>query len=302
MGQCMNCGQTLKAEILNKFRYGFGPRLSALIAELSGIQGASREVVQNFCKSVLGFPISTGGTQLVIDRSSQSIEPFYDAIGKKAREQDVNYIDETSWFQCGKLKWLWTMVNTTVAYFLVHAYRSKEAFLELIQQWRGILVSDNYGVYINWVNSRQTCLAHYIRRAKGLAEHEHESLNKFGKQILEELRLLCKSANAPPSEKEWTEFYSRLILLLFLYENADDGAGKFARLILREMDCLWVFLEENGVEPTNNRAERSIRFGVLWRKRSHGTQSDKGDRWVERILSLKETCRIRGISSFSVTR
>ncbi len=300
MGQCMNCGKTLKAHLPKEYRYGFGSRLSALVAELSGIQGASREVVRSFCKSVLGFPISTGGIQRVIDRSSQSIEPFYDEIGKKAREQDVNYVDETSWFQGGKLKWLWTMVNTTVAYFLVHAYRSQVAFLELIQQWRGILVSDNYGVYVNWANSRQTCLAHYIRRARGLAEHKDESLNKFGKQILKELRLLCKWANAPPSEKEWTAFYSRLILLLFLYEGGDDEAGKFARLILREMDCLWVFLEENGVEPTNNRAERSIRFGVLWRKRSHGTQSDKGDRWVERILSLKETCRIRGISSFSV--
>jgi len=72
----------------------------------------------------------------------------------------------------------------------------------------------------------------------------------------------------------------------------------FARLLIQEMDSLWVFLEENGVEPTNNRAERAIRFGVLWRKRCNGTQSDKGNRWVERILSLRQTCRLRSISTF----
>lgn len=66
------------------------------------------------------------------------------------------------------------------------------------------------------------------------------------------------------------------------------------------MDSLWVFLEEEGVEPTNNRDERALRFGVLWRKRSNGTKSDKGNRWVERILSLKETCRLRSIPSFPV--
>ena len=53
-----------------------------------------------------------------------------------------------------------------------------------------------------------------------------------------------------------------------------------------QMDSLWVFLAQHGVEPTNNRAERAMRFGVLWRKRSLGRASKKGNRWVERILSL----------------
>jgi transposase len=85
-----------------------------------------------------------------------------------------------------------------------------------------------------------------------------------------------------------------------LYEGADDGAGKLARSLLKEMDSLWVFLEENDVEPTNNRAERALRFGVIWRKRSNGTQSDKGNRWVESILTLKQTCRIKNLPVFPV--
>lgn len=183
---------------------------------------------------------------------------------------------------------------------MIHPHRSKEAFLELIDDCKGILVSDNYGVYRKWVNFRQSCLAHYIRQAKGLSERKDESIQQFGKSILSELRLLCHWAKAPPNDKQWTDFYSRLIMLLFLYENADDDAGKLARLLFQEMDSLWVFLEENGIEPTNNRAERALRFGVLWRKRSKGTQSDKGDRWVERILSVKQTCRMRSIPLFPV--
>ena len=89
-------------------------------------------------------------------------------------------------------------------------------------------------------------------------------------------------------------------MLLILFEGADDDAGQLARSIAREMESLWVFLEENGVEPTNNRAERALRFAVLWRKRSNGTQSDKGNRWVERILSLKQTCRMRKIPVFPI--
>ncbi len=78
-----------------------------------------------------------------------------------------------------------------------------------------------------------------------------------------------------------------------MYAHRDDDAGRLVRQLLREMDNLWVFLQENGVAPTNNLAERMLRFAVLWRKRSFGTASEKGDRWVERILSLRQTCRIQ---------
>lgn len=66
------------------------------------------------------------------------------------------------------------------------------------------------------------------------------------------------------------------------------------------MITLWVFLEKQGVAPTNNRAERTLRAGVLWRKRSKGIQSDKGDRWIERILALMQTCRMRSIPTFPI--
>jgi len=299
-GKCKCCGKTVKAKVPAEFSSGYGPRLSAVIAELSGSYGASRETVQNFCHSVLGFPISTGGIQRVIDRTSEAIEPIYNEIGDQARKAKVNGVDETSWFQSGKLQWLWTMANNVVAFFMIHPNRSKEAFLQLIDDWKGILISDDYGVYVNWVNKRQRCLAHFIRKAKGLAERENESIKAFGENILKELRLLCHWAKKPPDQKQWADFYSRFLLLLMLHEGADNGAGQLARSIGKELESLWVFLDENGVEPTNNRSERALRFAVLWRKRSNGTQSDKGNRWVERILSLKQTCRMRALPVFPI--
>jgi len=299
-GKCKCCGKTVKAKVPSEFCSGYGPRLSAVIAELSGSHGASRETVQDFCHSVLGFPISTGGIQRVIDRTSQAIEPIYNEIGDQARKAKVNGVDETSWFQSGKLQWLWTMANNIVAFFMIHPNRSKEAFLQLIDDWKGILISDDYGVYVNWVNKRQRCLAHFIRKAKGLAERENESIKAFGENILKELRLLCHWAKKPPDQKQWANFYSRFLLLLMLYEGADNNAGQLARSIGKELESLWVFLDENGVEPTNNRSERALRFAVLWRKRSNGTQSDKGNRWVERILSLKQTCRMRALPVFPI--
>lgn len=299
-GCCSRCGRSVSARLDPAQRPGYGPRMSALIAELSGMQGVSRLAVQQFLSSVLGVSISTGTIQKVIDRVSNAIEPAYDRIGQVARSESVGYIDETSWFKSGKLHWLWVMVTATTAIYLVHPRRSREAFKELIRHWQGILVSDNYRVYQDWVNQRQSCLSHYIRKARGLSESSDAQTAHFGQQMLSLLQLLCHFANAPPGARKWKNFYSRFVLLLMLYEKADDKAGKLARSLAAEMDSLWVFLDEHGVDPTNNRAERALRFGVLWRKRSLGSQSDKGLRWVERILSLKETCRIKARAPFPV--
>jgi hypothetical protein len=102
----------------------------------------------------------------------------------------------------------------------------------------------------------------------------------------------------PPDPQQWSDFYTFFLFTMSVWEPDKTDAGKLARQIVREIDNLWVFLNHQGVEPTNNRAERALRFEVLWRKRSLGTQSEKGNRWVERILSFKETCRLKAKATF----
>jgi transposase len=183
---------------------------------------------------------------------------------------------------------------------MIHPHRSKEAFAALIDDWEGLLVSDGYGVYQSWVQARQTCLAHLIRTARGLATRLQPDLAACGTWALAELQRLCHMAKAPPTGGEWRAWYARLCRWIDQYHDRADEAGRFARRLLREMDSLWVFLAQHGVEPTNNRAERALRCGVLWRKRSLGTASEKGNRWVERILSLRETGRLHARTTYTV--
>jgi transposase len=299
-GICSRCGRLVKAAIPEGHATGYGPRLTALIAEMSGPDRASRSIVQTFCKSVLCIAISRGAIQRAIDRASEAIKPLYDAIGEVARETKVNYIDETPWYQNGVLMWLWVMASPQTAFFKILTSRSKKAFEALIDKWAGILVSDGYGVYRNWINRQQTCLAHLMRRAEGLAERQDPQLARFGRRVFSELERLNAWAHAPPTKGEASAWYARMVHLISLHRARKDEAGKFARHLERLMGALWLFLLEDGVEPTNNRAERALRFAVLWRKMMQGTSSDKGDRWVERILSLRETCRLRKGTTFEV--
>jgi transposase len=296
-GRCSKCGKVNKGHIPIEFQTGYGPRLSALLA---GIAGNSRDMVQRFCSSVLRIPISLGAIQKVIDRASKAIEQHYEAFKDKARASRINHVDETPWYKGGKLNWLWVMTNPVVAFFMIHTNRSKEAFEKLIGAWCGILVSDNYGVYQKWVNKKQTCLAHLIRKACGLAQRGEPELSSCGKWAAKELERLIRMAKAPPTIGEWRAFFARFCHLIALYRDSNSEAGTFVRRLEEEMESLFLFLTEDGVEPTNNFGERMIRFAVLWGKRSQGTKSDKGNRWVERILSLRQTCRLHAKSTFDV--
>ena len=300
LGWCPECSRWTKAQVPAEHAMGYGPRFSALMGELAGTYGNGRRMVQTFCASVLQVPISLGAIQKVLDRVAQAIEPHYTAIAHQARHAPVNYIDETPWFLTHTLQWLWVMVSDRVAFYMIHPRRSKEAFAALIDDWAGLLVSDGYGVYQTWVAHRQTCLAHLIRTARSLAERQQAELAACGTWALAELQRLCHMATAPPTGGEWRAWYARLCKLIDQYHDRHDDAGRFTRRLLREMDALWVFLVHCGVDATNNRAERALRFGVLWRKRSLGTASAKGNRWVERILSLKETCRLQARSTYNV--
>lgn len=296
--ECPECGKSVKATLPPQVGSGYGPRLSAFIAELSGIKAMSRNDVKQLCDSIFGISIATGTIQKVIDRASEAIAPAYETIGQLARGSRCNYVDETSWFNHNNLQWMWAMVNERVAFYRIDPNRSKEAFHRLIQQWQGILVSDSYRLYRSWVHGRQTCIAHLIRKADALAEREITDLKNFGQITAGFLRKLVHFSKDPPTPEKWSEFYSLLLLTLSLWETDKTDAGKLARQIVAEIDSLWTFLDHDGVDPTNNRAERALRFGVLWRKRSLGTQSQKGNLWVERILSLKETCRLKAKSTY----
>jgi len=253
---CQNCGQVVKGRTPDGHHTGYGPRLCALVAQLSGPCGESRETVRDFIRSVLGIPISIGAIQNIIDRASAAIEPIHEAIADEARQAPVNHVDETSWKTESRLKWLWVMANPKVAFFMIHKNRSYDAFCQLVDAWEGILVSDDYALYRKWVHERQSCLAHHLRRARGLAERKDPDLAHFGERLLVELSLLARWGHDPPTMGEWRAFIARFKPLLARHRDRKDEAGVFARRLVNEMEALWLCISETNVEPTNNHAER----------------------------------------------
>lgn len=133
-----------------------------------------------------------------------------------------------------------------------------------------------------------------------MSQRNDPDIAACGTRALAELQRLCHMAHSPPTGGQWRAWYARLCDLIQRYQDRQDEAGQLVRHLLCEIDALWVFLIEHGVKTTHNRAERASRFAVVWHQRSQGTGRDKGSRWVERILSLIETCRLQARSTYAV--
>jgi transposase len=299
-GQCQGCGRDLKAQGPREHQAGSGPRLSALIGALAGMPRTSWRLVQDFCHAVLPISISLGAVPKGIPRVAQAIVPHYEAIATLARQPPVGYSDDTPWYGQNAVQWLWTMPTDPVSLDLMHPQRSQDAFRALLEEWQGLLVSDGDGVYHTWVHDRQPCLAPRSRSARGLAQKRAPELAPCGTWALTEWQAWCHRAKAPPTGGQWRAGYARFCHLLDRYHERHDDAGRLTRRLQRERASRWVFLREQGVEATNNRAERSLRFAVMWRTGSSGTDREAGNRWVERTFSLRQTCRQLGPSTFGV--
>jgi transposase len=147
---------------------------------------------------------------------------------------------------------------------------------------------------------RQSCLAHLLRTAKGRAERVEAGMARVGKRVHAELKRLCHRGTERLTVGQWRAWYARFSALINQHPAREDNDGTFAQRLARAGEALWVCLEVQGVEATNNTAERAHRCGVWWRKHRQGTGSEKGNRWVEWVLSWRHTCRIRGRPTFPI--
>ena len=190
-----------------------------------------------------------------------------------------------------------------LAYYKIDPGRHQEAFLRIIgPHTKQPSVSDRYGVYNVLDGPHQYCFAHLIRDFHAFADEEGET-GQIGRKIEEELRTACKiyakwrSGEISKQQKSLRLAHSRRRLENLFLDGMLSGNEKLDDLCARldeKQECLWAFVSVNGMEPTNNMAERSLRSLVLWRKKSYGTRSSKGQRYVERISSAVETLKKNG--------
>jgi transposase len=299
---CSTCGETTRAPWPAGVPSGtYGPRVHATVALCTGSYRLSKRTTAQVMDDVFGVPMSVG----TISQSEKTTTEVVAAPVEEARtyvhEQRIAHLDETSWRQGDKRAWLWVAVTSWVTVFLVRLSRGGQVARELLGEgFRGILVTDRYSAY-NWypVRWRQLCWAHLLRdfeaiRGRGGASEE------IGDALLGQAhQMVVWWHRVREGTLQRSTFRSYMSPLRREVERLLEAGSRCGvpttegtcREILQRREALWTFVQVEGVEPTNNTAERAIRPGVQWRKGSFGTQSEEGSRFVESMMTVVATLK-----------
>ena len=282
----------------------FGPRLVATLGVLHGQYQLSLRQTQELTNDLWQLPLSLGGVSASCQKASTALEASYQSIEETVQDYPTNHVDETGWKREGQLRWLWVATNTAASLFKVTASRCGKSLKSLIgENYLGIIHSDRHKPYLKLEESRhQLCWAHLIRNLRGLSQRAGPA-EKWAEKCLGESEELFgqwhrfKSGDIDRAELLTSVGPIRAAFKghLELGTNLGDGQVRaFSRELLKLEERLYLFVKEPGVEPTNNAAEQALRGAVIWRKKCFGNQSDWGERFVERVLSVKSTTQKQG--------
>ncbi|MCA1701227.1 MAG: IS66 family transposase [Actinobacteria bacterium] len=308
--RCPDCGHRARAELPTDVPRGaFGPRLEAAVASLAVRNRVSRRDTVELMGELFGCGLSSGTVDAILKRSGDALGETYEDLLAHVRAASAVNVDETGWRLRGKRRTLWGALTSTAAVFRIAPDRhEREAAALLGEDFEGVVGSDRWWAYRGFDPARrQVCWSHLIRdftaHAEGLAAQK-----QFGEQGLDIARRLFGA---------WEEFQrdgdrrrlGRQVAplkreLRALLERGSEGKRHrltrgFSNNLLKVWPALWTFTEQDGVEPTNNRAERGLRSAVIYRKLSLGSQSERGECTIERLLSVSQTCRLQRRSLFA---
>jgi len=277
--------------------------MEAHVAMLAGVFRLSRRQIVEVVQEIFGCPISLGAVDQTIMRMSAVLADPWRELRAAIRQAEVVHADETSWYLAGAQQWLWLGASALYACYRIDPSRSQQAAKELLgEDFGGFVISDRYaGYHFLDVLQQQLCWAHVIRQLTEISERSGApgklggKLVKAAREVIARHRAYLEGAHDLAwLAAELRPLRERIEALLGQGERSrHQKTANFCAGLLAEYQALWTFCEVPGIDPTNNAAERALRHAVIMRKTQLGTQSDRGSRWIERICSVRETCRLQ---------
>ncbi|HEY0981720.1 IS66 family transposase [Schlesneria sp.] len=300
---CRRCGTSTCAALPAGVPSGqFGPKLLAFTGLLMGHFRQSKRRAALFLSDLLNMPCCPAATVKMQNRVSQALEqPYEDLRALLANEKQLN-MDESPTKQANQKAWLWTAVSPRFAVFAIFASRAATALPKLLgDQFKGIINCDRAKMY--WQAERlQWCWAHLKRDFQSLIDHRDHQVKRLGHDLMRPVdHLFLIWHKYKSGSLSWKTFQTQVRPLCekvnsLLLRGVSSGNKRLVgtcRESSNHRKWLWTFTEVEGIEPTNNVAERALRPAVIYRKLSFGTQSEKGSRFIERMLTVSETCRLQ---------
>jgi transposase len=300
---CPRCGRVNCPALPADRRGGYGPRVQAVCGLLAGAYRIGKRGIARLLRDLFGVPIGPAVICKLQHQTADALEPVAAQARAHATGKPAN-VDETGWREGGNRGWLWVAVTATVTVFLVRLSRGRKVLADLIPGTAGVLTTDRYPAYDHLAcGRRQVCWAHLRRDFQAMIDRDNAGSGVGGDLLVHADILLLHwkrvrdgtltRAGFRRTYLGWIRAEVRALLERGSVCGCARTAGVCGELLAIE-PALYTFAAVEGVEPTNNAAERALRHAVCWRKTSYGTDSAGGSRFVERVLSVVASCRQQG--------
>lgn len=313
-GRCSCCSANHIGVLPEGVTWGItGPNLTSFMSQMVSKYKLSRRELQEFLKEQYSFTLSLGSVFNKQKLVNKALEKTISELLVHIKESSCVNMDETGHRRDGRAEWLWGIMSPKAAFFSIENSRGKKVIHRLMEGYEHVVISDRYAAY-NYFdsNKRQVCWAHLKRDFTKIAEKPDKTLGRIGKHLL-----ICQAKlfESWHSYKQGNLSRNGLALETALIrkqigEYLEQGSytdpklkiARFCKNLLESFSALWTFIFIEGVEPTNNHAERCLRPAVIWRKKSFGTRSDYGSQFVARTMSFITTCKLQSKNSFELLK
>jgi transposase len=298
---CTTCGELPKGVPSGQA----GPRLVAFAALLMACFRQSKRRAAHFLSTILNQPASAAWMVLLQNRAAQAVLPAYHELAEQLPQEPVLNIDESPTKQGPAKAWVWTFVASTFTFFVCATSRAAEVATKILgESYAGVIHCDRARMY--WCFGRlQWCWAHLKRDFQAWIDDPCPTKQQLGRDLTRQTKKLFalwqQVRDGTLSRRGFRrkmEPVRRRVENVLVRAYCDPLTETIVKELIEHIENLWTFVDVPGVEPTNNAAEQALRHAVIWRKLSFGTQSASGSRFVERMLTVIETCRRQHQNAF----
>jgi transposase len=298
---CPCCHTSTCGRLPAGVRGQFGPRLEATLALLAGRHRLGLRPVVALAADLWGLDISSGMVSKLRRRTSEALLLPWVEVALHVRTQNVN-IDETPWREGQRRVYLWGVVTAAASLFHIAYGRTRQVAEKLLGRgYTGVATCDRLKSYW-WIDRVQWCWAHLRRDFQAMIDRGNAGRSVGASLLRQSNKLFHLWHQVKQGSLSRPRFRTALrpvrqAVRQALRRGCACGCRRTAgtcKELLAHEEWLWTFVDVEGVEPTNNAGERAERQGVLWRKTSGGTDSADGSRFVERVLTVVNTCRQQG--------
>jgi transposase len=278
-----------------------GPRLLGLAADLKHRLGVSYRKCSSLLLTLTGVVACSAALVRGGHRLRRLAQPSYDRLVEAARHGAVQHVDETGWKIGGRSAWLWVFADAHVTLYRIRPSRAHDVVVEVLgEDFGGVLVSDCFLAYDPLACAKQKCLAHLLKTCGEIERAKTRGAVRFSRRVAALLRkaMALKRRRGAMGDRGYAVLRGKIHaeldrLLVGAYTDPDNA--RLAKRLRKQREHLLRFLDHDGVDATNNLAEREIRPAVIARKVSAGNRTEAGAETHAVLASILRTCRRQGV-------